>query len=170
MRRGLLPGSLSLLAVLLATACAAPPRAAAPEPASAAVVTADARALRYGATAPEVLNNPQLVNQLRALFGADWNPSATRLYGAPDFFPSFSSIRMVRIGDREYIAIFGCVPTGCPTYRGLLLIGGDNQLQARLDEGGFSHYYDYGSGASGGTLSQSTIDGAWRAIEAVERK
>jgi hypothetical protein len=170
MRHGTLPVSLSLFAALLVTSCAAPPRAVAPTPADAGVVTADARALRYGATAPDVLKNPQLVNQLHALFGADWNPSATRLYGAPAFFPSFSSIRMVRIGDREYVAIFGCVETACPVYRGLLLIAGDNQLQARLDDGGFSHYYDYGAAAVGGAPSRSQIDGAWRAIETVERK
>ena len=32
---------------------------------------------------------------------------------------------------------------------GLLLIGSEEQLMARLDDGGFSHYYDYGPNATG---------------------
>lgn len=165
MRRGFLAGSLSLFAALLLTACGTAP----PPPASAAVVTADARALQYGANAPEVLNNPRLAPQVRALFGPDWNPSAARPYGAPAFFPDFSTIRMVRVEGREYVGIFGCVPTACQIYKGLLLIAGDNQMQARLDDGGFSHYYDYGPTA-GNPQARSTIDGAWYAIEAIERK
>jgi len=165
MRRGCLPGLLSLFAMLLLTACGTAP----PPPADAVVVTADARALQYGANAPEVLNNPRLVNQVRALFGPDWNPSATRLYGAPAFFPDFSTIRMVRIAGREYVGIFGCVPTVCQTYKGLLLIASENQMQARLDDGGFSHYYDFGP-TPGNPQARSTIDGAWYTLEAIERK
>jgi hypothetical protein len=158
MRRGSLPGSLSLFAALLLTACSTAP----PPPASAVVVTADARALQYGANAPEVLNNPRLAPQLRALFGPDWNRATA-------FFPDFSTIRMVRVEGREYVGIFGCIPTGCQTYRGLLLIANESQIQARLDDGGFSHYYDYGP-TVGNPQAKSTIDGAWYAIEAVERK
>ena len=165
MRRGTVLGTLSLLAALLQNGCASAP----PAPADAVVVTADARALQYGSNAPEVLNNPRLVNQIRALFGPDWNPSATRLYGAPAFFPDFSTIRMVRVAGREFVAIKGCVPTACTLYRGLLLIGSPDQMQARLDEGGFVHYYDFGP-SPGGAISRSVIDGAWNAIEVIERR
>ena len=165
MRRGTVLGTLSFIALLLLNGCGSAP----PAPADAVVVTADARALQYGSTAPEVLNNPRLANQIRALFGPDWNPSATRLYGAPAFFPDFSAIRMVRVAGREVIAIKGCVPTACTAYRGLLLIGSPDQMQARLDEGGFSHYYDFGP-SPGGAISRSVVDGAWNAIEVVERR
>jgi hypothetical protein len=170
MRRMLVPGSLSALAALLFTACVVPPPAGTPMPASAGVVTADARALRYGATAPEVFNNPQLRDKVQALFGADWSPGAGRTFGAPAYFPASSSIRMLRVGEREYIALTGCVASACKDHRGLLLIAPDgDQLSARLDEGGFSHYYNYGAGAVGAAVPRSVIDGAWLAIEQVER-
>jgi hypothetical protein len=137
-------------------------------PDSAVVLPADARALRYGATAPEVFNNPALRDKLRGLFGADWNSGPTRTYGAPNYFPASAPIRMVRMGDRDYIAIAGCVPVACPRYPGLLLIGPDEQLLARLDDGGFSNYYEYGPTAPGGVRTRSTVDGAWTAIESVK--
>ncbi len=169
MRCGLLPGSLSVLAALLFTGCVVPPRAGVPMPASAGVLPADARALRYGATAPEVFDNPQLRDKLRGLFGADWSAGAGREFGAPAFFPASASIRMLRIGEREYIAITGCVTSACAGHRGLLLIGPEEQLLARLDDGGFSHYYEYGPGATGSAQSRSAVDGAWLAIEGVDR-
>ena len=165
MRRGTVPGTLSLLAALLLNACASAP----PAPADAVVVTADARALQYGSNAPEVLNNPRLVNQIRAMFGPDWNPGATRRYGAPAYFPDFSTIRLVRVAGRELVAIKGCVPTECSSHQGLLLIGSPDQMQARLDEGGFVHYYDFGP-SPGGAIARSVIDGAWNAIEVIERR
>ena len=165
MRRGTVPGTLSLLAALLLNACASAP----PAPADAVAVTADARALQYGSNAPEVLNNPRLVNQIRAMFGPDWNPGATRRYGAPAYFPDFSTIRMVRVAGRELVAIKGCVPTECSSYRGLLLIGSPDQMQARLDEGGFIHYYDFGP-SPGGAIARSVTDGAWNAIEVIEKR
>jgi hypothetical protein len=164
MRRGTFVGALSLLAALLLNACGSAP----PAPADAVVVTADARALQYGSNAPEVLNNPRLANQIRALFGPDWNPPRVS-YGAPAFFPDFSTIRMVRVAGREVVAIKGCVPTGCSLYQGLLMITSPDQLQARLDEGGFVHYYDFGP-SPGSPASRSMIDGAWNAIEVVERR
>jgi hypothetical protein len=129
------------------------------------------RALRYGASAPEVFNNPFLRDKIRALFGADWNPGGQLALGAPAFFPPSSPIRSLRIGDQEYIAITGCVPIACARDRGLLLIRQDGeQLMARLDEGGFSHYYDHAPGASPSTVPRSWIDNAWRALQAVERR
>jgi hypothetical protein len=170
MRHGLIPASLSVLGALLFGACVVPPGPGVPMPGQAGVVPADARALRYGATAPEVLDNPQLREKVRALFGADWGAGGKLRFGAPAFFPASSSIRMLRVGAEEYIAISGCVPSACATERGLLLIrqGGD-QLLARLDEGGFSHYYDYAIGSSAAAVPRSSIDGAWIAIERIER-
>ncbi len=168
--RRIVPGSLSALAALLLTACVVQPQAGVPMPASAGVLAADARALRYGATAPEVFNNPQLRDKIRALFGADWGSTGRLGFGAPDFFPASSPIRMLRIGEREYIAITGCVTSACKDHRGLLLIAPEgDRLSARLDEGGFSHYYDYGAGASQAAVPRSSIDGAWLALEGVER-
>ncbi|HXJ83512.1 MAG TPA: hypothetical protein VMS64_33100 [Candidatus Methylomirabilis sp.] len=138
-------------------------------PATAQVLPADARALRYGATAPEVFDNPQLRDELHRLFGADWTPGPGRAFGAPAFFPPSSSFRMVRIGDREYIAITGCVTVACANHGGILLIGPDGQLLARLDDGGFSHYYEYGVDATGGARPRTTLDGAWLAVQDVER-
>ncbi len=170
MRRLLVPGLLSALAALFLTACVVPPPAGVPMPASAGVLAADARALRYGATAPEIFNNPQLRDKLQALFGADWSPSGTLGFGASAFFPASSSIRMIRLGDRDYIAVSGCVTSACKEHRGLLLIGPDaDPLLARLDEGGFSHYYEHGRGATQAAVPHSSIDGAWLAIEDVER-
>src|SRR5262249_49613739 len=150
-------GSMSAVAALAFTACVVPPSPQTPVPASAMVVPADARALRYGATAPAVLDNPELRDKGRGLFAADWNPGPGRAYGAPSFFPAASSIRMLRVEGREYIAITGCVPEACESYRGLLLIGPDEQLLARLDDGGFSHYYDYGPGATGGASQRLAL-------------
>ena len=166
MRHGFLPKA---LIGLLATACAVRPAPEVPMPAAAQVLPADARALRYGATAPDVFGNPQLRDSLQRLFGADWTPGPGRAFGAPAFFPSSSSFRMVRIGDREYIAITGCVSIACVSHGGILLIGADAELLARLDDGGFSHYYDYGVGATGGSRARTTLDGAWLAVQDVER-
>jgi hypothetical protein len=134
------------------------------------VLPADARALRYGASAPEVFSNQELGDRLRALFGADWSPGGQIAFGARAFFPASSSLRMVRLGDGDYIAITGCVLSSCATHRGLVLIRQDGQqLMARLDEGGFSHYYELGAGASANAAQRSSIDSAWRAVEATNR-
>jgi hypothetical protein len=170
MQRALLPGSLTALVALLLTACVSAPPANVSMPTSAGVVSADARALRFGASAPEVLDHPQLRDKVRALFGPDWAPGGGVAYGAPAYFPASSPIRMIRIGEAEYIAITGCVTTACPTHRGLLLVRPDGEkLMARLDEGGFSHYYDLGPGASGAAVSRASIDGAWLAIQRIDR-
>jgi hypothetical protein len=169
MRHGLIRGFLSVVVALLCGACVVPPSPQTPVPATVTVIPADARALRYGSTAPEVLANPALQDKVRALFGADWYPGTGRAYGAPAFFPPSSSIRMVRMQGREYIAITGCVIEACGNYRGLLLIGSEEQLMARLDDGGFSHYYDYGPNATGDTASRLALDGAWLALRGIER-
>lgn len=169
MRRGFVSGLLSAVIALLFTACVLPSSGRAPTADSVTVLPADARALRYGATAPEVFDNPMLRDKLHGLFGADWSPGPGRAFGAPAFFPPSAPIRMVRMAGRDYITISGCVTGACEGHRGLLLIGPDEQLLARLDDGGFSHYYDYGPSATGGTGPRLAIDGAWLAIAGTER-
>jgi hypothetical protein len=156
-------GLLSLLAALLLTACTT-------SASRGGVLTADARALRYGASGPEILNNPEIGGKVRALFGPDWNPGGAVTLGAPAFFPATSSIRLVRIDGADFIAVSGCVSGACASDRGLLLIRQDaEQLLARLDEGGFSHYYSFGPGATMGPVPQPWIDGAWRIVDAMDR-
>jgi len=168
MGHGPFPGSLVIVSGLLFTACAGSSSMGA-APASG-VLPADARALRYGASAPEVFNHPTMGDRVRGLFGADWSPDSQVKFGAPAFFPASSSLRLVRLQGGDYIAITGCVPSTCATHRGLLLIRQDGeQLMARLDEGGFSHYYDRGPGASAASVPRSSIDSAWRAVEGIER-
>src|SRR6266849_1182285 len=148
MRRALIPGFWSAVAGLFLAACVVEPPPGVSMPSKAGVATADARALRYGASAPEVLDNPQLRDKIRALYGADWNPGGQLPSGAAAYFPASSSLRMLRIGADDYIAISGCVTAACAGNKGLLLIRQDgDQLMSRLDQGGFTHYYQYGIGA-----------------------
>jgi hypothetical protein len=155
---------------MLGSACVVPPAANAPLAPATGVVPADARALRYGATAPEIFDNPQMRDKIRALFGADWTPGGKLAEGARAYFPPTSPLRMIRIGAQDYIAVTGCVPSACGIDRGLLLIGQDGEhLMARLDEGGFSHYYGYGPGMQPTAVPQASIDGAWKAVQNIER-
>lgn len=164
--------SVVVLAAVVSSACVWAPSPGVSIPSTTEVLPADARALRFGASAPEVLDNPQLRDKVRALFGPDWTAGAQRPFGAPAYFPASSSIRMVRMGgDGEYIAITGCVPTACAAQRGLLLIRPDGeQLLARLDEGGFVHYYHHSAGATGSAVPRPAIDGAWMAVERAESR
>ena len=43
-----------------------------------------------------------------------------------------------------------------------------DELMARLDEGGYLHYYDHGPGAVANAVPRSSIDGAWMALERIE--
>ena len=145
------------LALLFAAGCTVAPPPGSPIPPAAEVLPADARALAYGQTVDQVLQNPEVGDKIRALFGPDWMPASQSngqlALGAAAYFQKGGPIRMVRIGGVDYIAVTGCVPRDCDTQRVLLLIRADaSQLLARLDEGGFSHYYGYGSEA----LTRST--------------
>jgi hypothetical protein len=165
MRHALPLRSIGALVGLIAVCVLSPPVDAA---SPAGVLPADARALRYGPTAPEILENPALRDKVRALFGADWNLGGQLRTAAPAFFPASSPLHMVRIGDQDYIAVSGCVPDSCAANRALLLIRPDGEhLMARIDEGGFSHYYDYRSGAPATQVPLPTIDRAWEAVEGV---
>jgi hypothetical protein len=169
MRHGLVPGSLTVLAALVLVVAVLPSWAETLRPTPALVLAADARALRYGATGPEMFENAHLRDKLRGLFGADWSPGPQRTFGASAYFPASATIRMLRVGELDYIAISGCVTDACTGHHGLLLVGPDEQLLARLDDGGFSHYYYYGSAAPGDAITRSAVDGAWLAIKDVER-
>jgi len=177
MRYSRLPGSIGLaIALSLSASCTMARTPANQQSAAVGVLPADARALRYGASAPEVFNNPEMAAKVRALFGSDWSPAATPgggqlEYGAAQYFPASSSLRMLRMNGRDYIAISGCVPVACATHRGLVLIdGGGDELWARLDEGGFSRYYGHGPAMTNAALvSPAFIDSAWRAVERVDR-
>lgn len=167
-------GSIGLLTVLLATGCVVPPRPGVPVAPQVGVLPADSRALRYGASAPAMFDNPELRDKVRALFGSDWVPATQgggRLeHGAAAYFPASSRLRMLRIEGQDYIAVTGCVPRACASHGGLVLIRADgDELWGRLDEGGFARYYGYGPAMTGTRVSTSFIDGAWRALEQVER-
>lgn len=174
MRRSLLRVALvcSLVAPV-ASGCVLPPEPGTSTPPEAQVVEADARALAYGRSAAEILNNPELRDKVRALFGADWEaPSGVGVgkltAAAPQYFELGGPVRMVRMGDANYIAVTGCAAKSCASRRGLLLIReGGEQLMARLDEGGFSHHYAYGPGMAGGAAGAGPVLGS--ALRALER-
>jgi len=176
MRHSLLRGALlSLLVAPVAAGCVVPPEPGSSAPPEAQVVEADARALAYGRTAGEILNNPQLRDKVRALFGADWDapapgvvPAVGKLSAAaPQYFELGGPVRMVRIGGADYISVTGCAAQACTGRRGLLLIReGGEQLMARLDEGGFSHHYAYGPGVTTGS-ADPVLGSALRALARV---
>ncbi len=168
MRHSLLREALAcLLLVPVAAGCVVP---GASGPPVADVIAADARALVYGRSASEVLENPQIRDKVRALFGADWgppSPGAGKLaLAAPQYFERGGPLRMTHIGDADYIAITGCAAQACAGRRGLLLIReSGEQLMARLDEGGFSHHYAYGAQIGGAGGAPVVLDTALRALE-----
>jgi hypothetical protein len=149
---------------VLASACTIEPPEGTPPPPMAGVLESGPREAKFGRTGDEVVNNAQLRDKIRTLFGADWNPGKIRR-GASAYFGRTAAPRGVRVGDKNYVAVTGCVSEACSGERVLLLIqeSGDSML-ARLDEGGYSHYYAYGPewGAAGST--QQAADAALRAL------
>ena len=154
---------------LVATGCTVASPPGTPIPPSAQVLPADARALAYGRTTAELLQNPEVGDKIRALFGADWW-GATRgggqlAPGAAAYFEQGGPVGMLRIGSTDYIAVSGCVPGACDTGRVLLLIeDGDSRLLARLDEGGFVHYYSYGGEGIRRDTAPVIVDSGLRAL------
>ena len=160
---------LCCLSVLGAAACTIDAPAGTPSPPSAQVLPADVRALAYGATVGEVLQNQEVGAKIRGLFGADWMPASSGrgqlALGASAYFDRGGPVRMVRIGHADYIAVSGCVPSACSTQRVLLLIEeGGSRLLARLDEGGFVHYYGYGSEGITRDTAPLVVDSGLRAL------
>jgi hypothetical protein len=150
---------------VLASACTIEPPEGTPPAPMAGVLESGPRETTFGRTGDEVVNNPQLRDRIRSLFGADWNPGGKIQRGASAYFGRVAPPRGVRVGDKNYVAVTGCVPESCRPERVLLLIqeNGSSML-ARLDEGGYSHYYAYGPewGAAGST--QQATDAALRAL------
>jgi hypothetical protein len=158
------------LALLFAAGCTVAPPPGSPIPPAAEVLPADARALAYGQSVDQVLQNPQIADKVRALFGLDWMPASQSggqlVLGAASYFERGGPLRMVRIGGVDYIAVTGCVATACDTQRSILLIRADgSQLLARVDEGGFSHYYGYGSEALTKDTAPIVVDSGLRALK-----
>jgi hypothetical protein len=153
----------------LTAACTIDPPAGTPTPPMAGALEPGPREATFGRTGDEVVNNAQLRDKISNLFGADWTPAAPGrgkiAKGAAAYFGRTEPPRGVRVGDANYVTVTGCVPTNCRGERVLLLIqeGGEGLL-ARLDEGGFSHYYAYGSNwGLAGTTAQ-ILDSALRAL------
>jgi hypothetical protein len=175
MRHSLLRGSLlCLLLTPIAAGCVLPPESGASRPLETQVLEADARALAYGRSAGEIIDNPQIRDKVRALFGADWAPPTPGGVGklaapAPQYFELGGPVRMVRVGDASYITVTGCAKQACTGRRGLLMIReGGEQLMARLSEGGFLHHYAYGPGGAAGSAGAGPmLESAVREVERV---
>jgi hypothetical protein len=172
-RHSLLRGALAgLLLTPVLAGCVVPPPSASSTPPAAEVLPADARALAYGRSAGEILENAQIRDKARALFAADWGPPTPGGVGklslaAPQYFELGGPVRMIHIGAADYIAVTGCARQACASRRGLLLIReGGEELMARLDDGGFSHHHAYGPGVVGGPGGAGLMmESALRALE-----
>lgn len=166
---------MSLRAVLLVTAvatlatgCITAPSPDTPTRPIVQVDSVDARARQFGNTTTEIITNPALAPKIHALFGPDWalEPGARLRAPASSFFASGDSPRMLRTAEAEYVAVSGCGPAGCGLQRVLLLVRPDTEaLLARLDEGGFSHYYAYGAGLTMSPATRALLDRARTVVE-----
>jgi hypothetical protein len=138
--------SLSSLVVITAAGCTVPPRPGTPVSPAAHVVPPDVRAEAYGSSIESVVQNPMVGGNVRAMFGPDWTGGQLAPPGASAYFAHGDPPRMVRVDGVDYIAYTGCMPAACETSRILLLIReGGSEMVARLDDGGFAHYYAYGN-------------------------
>ena len=157
--------SLCSLAVVFASGCTIPPRPGTPVPPAAEMVApVDPRAVVYGSSIEDVLRNSEVGDKIRAMFGPDWSGGQLAPPGASAYSGNAGPPRLVRIGGVNYIAVTGCVPGACDNRRVLLLIReGASEILARLDEGGFSHYYAYGNMTR--DAAQLIADSGWRALQ-----
>jgi hypothetical protein len=138
--------SLSSLVVITAAGCTVPPGPGIPASPAALVVPPDMRAEVYGSSIESVAQNPMVGDNVRAMFGSDWTGGQLAPPGASAYFTKGDPPRMVRVDGVDYIAYTGCMPAACETSRVLLLIReGGSEMVARLDDGGFAHYYAYGN-------------------------
>lgn len=160
---------LCYFAVLAAAGCTVAPPHGTPVPPHAQVLPADSRALAYGRTTAELLRNPEVGDKIPALFGPDWKPAepgrGQLSEGAAAYFLQGGPVGVLRIGGIDYIAVTGCVPGACDSRRVLLLIEvGGKRLLARLDDGGFVHYYGYGSEGMMRDTAPLVVDSGLRAL------
>jgi len=146
MRHAIRLTALAALAMAAVAGCTIPPHPGMLVPPAAEVVPVDARVTMYGLTLDEAIQNPAIAERVRAMFGPDWAGGQFAPTGARTYFVGNTPPRRIRIGGTNYIAYMGCVPGDCSTRPSLLLIreGGD-EIIARVDDGGFSHYYTYGN-------------------------
>jgi hypothetical protein len=159
-------GALVSAAGLLAAACVTP----SPPAPRVEVLGAAGAATRFGRTGPEVVAHAQVGPSLPALFGRDWAPDGSPVATtrpARDFLGRAGAPRALRVGDREYVAVTGCVPGACRSHRALLLVAADGgELRARLEEPGLRHHYAFGPGARMDEPDRRAVDTAWRVLEA----
>lgn len=157
--------SLCSLIVVFAYGCTIPPRPGTPDPPGAELVApVDPRATAYGSSIEEVLQNSEVGGKIRAMFGSDWSGGQLAPVGASSYIGKGAPPRLIRIGGVNYVAVTGCVPDACDSRRVLLLIReGASEILARLDEGGFSHYYAYGNVSR--DAAQLIADSGWRALQ-----
>ncbi len=160
--------TIALLGALSAAGCVLPPPPGELVPPRVEVLAADAGATRYGVGAAQIFEHPAIRDKVRALFGPDW--SAGRAGGlsaaAGQFFSTSSPPRALRVGDREYLAVSGCMTAACVKHRGLVLIAaGGERLIARVDDGGFTLHYGFGPGMTALTpQDRLLVDAAWGAL------
>jgi hypothetical protein len=155
--------SLCALAVAFAYGCTVAPPPGTPVPPAAELVPVDPRAAVYGTSVEDVLRNPEVGDKIRAMFGPDWSGGQLTPPGASAYFGGGEAPRMVRIGGADYVAVPGCVPSACDSRRVLILIReGGSEILARLDDGGFSHYYAYGNVSR--DAAQLIADSGWRVL------
>jgi len=155
--------SLGSLVVITAAGCTVPPRPGTPASPAAQIVPPDARAEAYGSSIEKVVQNPMIGDKVRAMFGPDWSGGQLAPLGASAYFAEGDPPRMVRVGGVDYIAYTGCVPAACETSRVLFLIReGGSEMIARLDDGGFAHYYAYGNVSR--AAAQLVADSGLRAL------
>ena len=137
---------LSSLIVITATGCTLPSRSGMPVSPAAQVVPPDMRAEAYGSSIEQVAQNPMVGGNVRAMFGPDWTGGQLAPPGASAYFAKGDPPRIIRVDGVNYSAYTGCLPAACETSRVLLLIReGGSEMVARLDDGGFAHYYAYGN-------------------------
>ena len=160
--------TIGLLGVLSAAGCVLPPSPGELVPPRVEVLAADSRSTRYGGSAAQIFEHPAIHDKVRALFGPDW--SGGRAGGlsaaAPLFFATSFPPKGLRVGDRDYLAVSGCMTIACTTRRGLVLIGAEGErLLARVDDGGFTLRYGFGPGMTVMTAEDRLlVDAAWGAL------
>jgi hypothetical protein len=161
-------GLLVTAVAVMASACITAPSPDLPVPPIVQVDSVDVRAQQFGNNTREIVTNPVLDSKIHALFGPDWTlaPAARLRAPASSFFATGSPPRMLRTQEAEYVAVTGCGPAGCGLQSVLLLVRPDAEvLLARLDEGGFSHYYGYGTGLTMSPATRALLDRARTAVE-----
>jgi hypothetical protein len=156
--------SAGLMALTLTAGCTIPPRAGSPLPPVAEVIPVDDRVAVYGADLDALMRSPDMGDKVRAMFGRDWDGGQLAPARASAYLVGSEPPRRVRIGGADYVAYTGCIPGACGSRRVLILIrDGGSEIFARLDDGGFSHYYSYGNVSR--EAAQRITDSGMRALD-----